>query len=186
MTLGEIIKEYVDEHSVAQFIKDSGISKAYVYMLINNKNNKGNAITPSIETIKKVAKGVHDSFENVFNRLDNDLLVDIGSDYVQRENIHYHASSRPIANANHIEDIECYGPAPEPKDNPDNYNYHYVQRNISKDEWDLVIKFSALNYIDQKAVLGLVERSLTNPTRLPSIDGQMSLFDMFGDSLSQK
>ena len=38
MTLGEIIKEYAEEHSMTQFIKDSGLSKAYVYMLINNKN----------------------------------------------------------------------------------------------------------------------------------------------------
>ena len=39
MKLGEIIKEYAEEHSISSFINDSGLSKAYVYMLINNKNN---------------------------------------------------------------------------------------------------------------------------------------------------
>ena len=70
MTLGEIIKEYAEEHSMTQFIKDSGLSKAYVYMLINNKNKNGEPIEPSIETIKKVATGVHSTFDAVFNRLD--------------------------------------------------------------------------------------------------------------------
>lgn len=33
MKLGEIIKEYAEEHSISSFINDSGLSKAYVYML---------------------------------------------------------------------------------------------------------------------------------------------------------
>ena len=77
MTLGEIIKEYVEEHSISGFIKDSGLSKAYVYMLINNKNNKGEPIVPSIETIKKVADGTHTTFEEVFNKLDYDFIVKV-------------------------------------------------------------------------------------------------------------
>jgi len=77
MTLGEIIKEYADEHSITSFINDSGLSKAYVYMLISNKNNKGEPIVPSIETIKKVADGIHTSFEEVFNRLDYDFVVKV-------------------------------------------------------------------------------------------------------------
>ena len=75
MTLGAIIKEYTEEHSMTQFIKDSGLSKAYVYMLINNKNNKGEPIVPSIETIKKVADGMHADFDEVFNKLDYDFMV---------------------------------------------------------------------------------------------------------------
>lgn len=79
MTLGEIIKEYADEHSMTAFLKDSGISKAYAYMLINNKNNKGEPIVPSIETIGKVAHGVHQSFDDVFTRLDYDFLVRVNT-----------------------------------------------------------------------------------------------------------
>ena len=75
MTLGELIKEYTKEHSMAQFINDSTLSKAYVYMLINNKNNTGEAIVPSIETIKKAAKGMHSDFDSVFNKLDYDFVV---------------------------------------------------------------------------------------------------------------
>lgn len=79
MTLGEIIKNYSEEHSISQFIKDSGLSKAYVYMLIANKNNKGEPITPSLETIKKVAQGMHTDFETVFLKLDYDFAVRINN-----------------------------------------------------------------------------------------------------------
>lgn len=81
MTLGEIIRQYGEDHSISQLIKDSGLSKAYVYMLMNNKNNKGEPIVPSIETIKKVAEGMHTDFEDVFNKLDYDFEVRVnGSD----------------------------------------------------------------------------------------------------------
>lgn len=87
MTLGEMIRQYGEEHSIAQFIKDSGLSKAYVYMLISNKNNKGEPIVPSIETIKKVADGMHTDFEDVFNKLDYDFEVRVnGSDAQYYEN----------------------------------------------------------------------------------------------------
>jgi transcriptional regulator with XRE-family HTH domain len=75
MTLGEIIKAYSEDHSISQFIKDSGLSKAYVYMLIANKNNKGEPIAPSLETIQKVAAGMHTDFETVFSQLDYDFAV---------------------------------------------------------------------------------------------------------------
>lgn len=75
MTLGDFIKEYAAEHTMTEFIRDSGLSKAYVYMLVNNRNNNGEPIVPSIETIKKVAKGVHKSFDEVFCALDSDMMV---------------------------------------------------------------------------------------------------------------
>ena len=37
MTLGDIIKEYLETHTVSEFVEDSGISKAYTYNLINNR-----------------------------------------------------------------------------------------------------------------------------------------------------
>lgn len=75
MTLGDIIREYASDHSMTQFIRDSGLSKAYVYMLINNRNNKGEPIVPSIDTINKAAKGMHKTFDEVFNSLDPDMMV---------------------------------------------------------------------------------------------------------------
>ncbi|WP_034452501.1 hypothetical protein [Butyrivibrio sp. AE2032] len=75
MTLGDIIKEYLEEHTVNEFIRDSGISKAYTYNLINNKGTNGAAPTPTIETINKVAKGVHSDFDTVFSKLDPDIVL---------------------------------------------------------------------------------------------------------------
>lgn len=85
MTLGEIIKEYSQDHSMSQFIKDSGLSKAYTYMLINNKNNNGAPIVPSIETVKKVSKGIHRSFNDVLLMLDPDLKVSTRDDSQETE-----------------------------------------------------------------------------------------------------
>ena len=85
MTLGEIIKQYGQDHSISQFIKDSGLSKAYVYMLIANKNNKGEPIIPSIETINKVSVGMHVDFDEVFNKLDYDFLIHIGKNNPDKE-----------------------------------------------------------------------------------------------------
>ena len=75
MTLGDIIKEYLEDHTVNEFINDSGISKAYTYNLINNKGTSGSAPTPTIDTINKVARGVHSDFDTVFNKLDPDIIV---------------------------------------------------------------------------------------------------------------
>ena len=75
MTLGDMMREYTADHTMTRFLKESGLSKAYAYMLINNKNNNGAPIVPSIETIKKVAKGIHKDFNDVFSALDPDMQV---------------------------------------------------------------------------------------------------------------
>lgn len=75
MTLGEMIKAYADENSMAEFVHDSGISRAYAYLLIANKNNSGTSIVPTIDTIKKVSKGLHMDFDEVFNALDYDFVI---------------------------------------------------------------------------------------------------------------
>ena len=75
MTLGDIIKEYLEEHTVNEFLRDSGISKAYTYNLINNKGTNGAAPTPTIDTINKVARGVHSDFDTVFSKLDQDIIL---------------------------------------------------------------------------------------------------------------
>ena len=75
MTLGDLIKEYVEENSIADFVKDSKISRAYVYQLIENKNTNGSKIVPTIETIKKVSIGLHKDFDEIFNQLDYDFII---------------------------------------------------------------------------------------------------------------
>ncbi|MBP5422466.1 MAG: hypothetical protein J6Y78_08515 [Paludibacteraceae bacterium] len=79
MTLGEIISQYTKNHSMKDFLYESGLSKSYVYMLIHNKNTNGLPITPSLDTIKKVAAGMHTSFDNVFEQLDDDITVHLGN-----------------------------------------------------------------------------------------------------------
>lgn len=77
MTLGEMIKEYVDKNSMKAFVKDAKISRAYAYILIAGKNPNGSQVVPTIETIKKVSKGLHKDFDEVFNQLDYDFVVRI-------------------------------------------------------------------------------------------------------------
>ncbi len=77
MTLGDMIKEYLQENSMTDFSKESGISRAYAYMLIKNKNNDGREITPSLETIKKVARGIHLPFDEVVARMNDDITIKI-------------------------------------------------------------------------------------------------------------
>lgn len=79
MTLGDIISQYTKSHSMNSFLLDSGLSKSYVYMLIHNKNRNGSPITPSLETIKKVAAGIHASVDDVIEQLDDDLVVHLGN-----------------------------------------------------------------------------------------------------------
>ena len=85
MNLGDIIKEYLENHTVNQFIEDSGLSKAYTYNLINNRNNQGNAPVPTIDTINKVAKGVHSDFDTVFSKLDHDIVVSTSGYPLQKQ-----------------------------------------------------------------------------------------------------
>ena len=57
MTLGEEIRKYRKEHSLSldQFAFKTGLSKSYLSMLENNKDPRGKPISPSLDTIKKVA-----------------------------------------------------------------------------------------------------------------------------------
>lgn len=44
MTLGDMIKEYLKDNTMTDFAKESGLSRAYAYLLIKNKNNSGGEI----------------------------------------------------------------------------------------------------------------------------------------------
>jgi len=77
MYLGEFIKEYIEKHSVKDFLDKSGLSRAYTYMLINNKNNHGEAPKPSIDTIKTVATAIGKPFQKVLSSLDEDMIISI-------------------------------------------------------------------------------------------------------------
>ena len=75
MRLGELIKKYRYDHdmSMDSFAKASGLSKAYISMLENNKNpNTGRTISASLETYKSVAKGMNITIEELFDLLGDD------------------------------------------------------------------------------------------------------------------
>ena len=62
MTLGELIREYREQHSMSmeEFARLSGLSKGYISMLEKNKNPRnGKPIIPSIATYDGVATAMH-------------------------------------------------------------------------------------------------------------------------------
>ncbi|MDR0885422.1 MAG: XRE family transcriptional regulator [Clostridiales Family XIII bacterium] len=74
MTLGDIIKEYRTKTGMTMdhFAVKSDLSKGYISMLekgVHPRNNK--PIVPSIQTIEKVAIALGQSFDAVFNALDD-------------------------------------------------------------------------------------------------------------------
>lgn len=75
MTLGDMIKKYLETNTMTDFSRESGLSRAYAYMLIKNRNNEGTAISPSYDTIKKVAKGIHVPVDEVISMLDDDITI---------------------------------------------------------------------------------------------------------------
>lgn len=77
MTLGQIIKNYRQEHgySMDVFAEKSGISKSYISMLEANKDSRGNVIAPSLKTISLAAKAMNMDFQDVFSQLDSDQAV---------------------------------------------------------------------------------------------------------------
>lgn len=83
MKLGDMIKIYRESHSISMdaFSQKTGLSKSYVSMLERNKDPRGNEITPSIETIYKVAKGINKSFDDVFRELDQNQKVKLNSKF---------------------------------------------------------------------------------------------------------
>ena len=78
MTLGQIIRTYREENSMSMdnFAKASGLSKGYISQLENNVNPKtGEPPRPSVETIRKAAKGMFMTFDEVMTNLDDDIKI---------------------------------------------------------------------------------------------------------------
>ena len=79
MKLGEIIREYRlnNKMSMGDFAKVSGISKPYVSMLEANKNSKGGGeISPSVDTITKVAQVVGLDIGEILKKM-GDAKIDL-------------------------------------------------------------------------------------------------------------
>ena len=88
MNLGEIIKKFRDDNelSMDKFAKMSGLSKAYISVLEKNKRPKtGKPVTPSIPVIKNVAEAMNMSFDELFNMLEDNQIISIGTDDIVKK-----------------------------------------------------------------------------------------------------
>jgi len=73
MILGEILKEYRSKHllSMDKFAELSGLTKGYISMLEKNQHPKTKkALLPTLDTLKKVAKGMSISVGELIEQLD--------------------------------------------------------------------------------------------------------------------
>lgn len=80
MTLGDLISNYRQRNKVSmdEFAKMAGLSKPYISMLEKNKNSRsGKPIIPSVTTIKKVAKVLNITFEDVMKALDKNQEISL-------------------------------------------------------------------------------------------------------------
>lgn len=85
MNLGEIIKKFRNDNelSMDKFAKMSNLSKAYISVLEKNKRPKtGKPVTPSIPVIKNVAEAMNMSFDELFNMLEDNQIISIGTDNI--------------------------------------------------------------------------------------------------------
>lgn len=79
--LGLIISKYRAIHgmSMDDFAKKSGLSKAYISMLENNKNPRtGKPIAPSLETYIAVANATGQTVEKILIESGSDSMVNLG------------------------------------------------------------------------------------------------------------
>lgn len=83
MFLGDLIKKYRDVHRISQrdFAKKSGLSYTYISALEKNKDYRtGKPISPTLETVKSVAKGLDVSVDEILKLLDDNQEFIINSD----------------------------------------------------------------------------------------------------------
>lgn len=116
MHVGELIKQYRLDHnlSMQDFADKSSLSKAYVAMLerVYNPKNK-QPISPSMDKMNKIAKGMGLSFDDLLQRLNS------GSEFVDSKD-----------RAVEIELNECLE---ELRNNPEMRQLLKSARNISKE-----------------------------------------------------
>lgn len=78
MLLGDIIKQYREEHqmSLQDFADLIGTSRSYIHMLEKNVNPSTNKpISPSIETLKSLAKAMNVDLETLLKQLNDEQNI---------------------------------------------------------------------------------------------------------------
>ncbi len=88
MLLGEIIKQYREEHnmSLQDFANLIGTSRSYIHMLEKNVNPATNKpISPSIETLKSLAKAMNINLETLLKQLNNEQNIYLDENEYQKQ-----------------------------------------------------------------------------------------------------
>lgn len=85
MFLGEIIKKYRHEHKLSQrdFAKRCDISYTYVSALEKNLDYRtGKPISPTLDVVKKIAKAVDISLDDMLKMLDEEQTITLNSSII--------------------------------------------------------------------------------------------------------
>lgn len=88
MLLGEIIKKYRTEHqmSLQDFADLIGTSRSYIYMLEKNINpSTQKPISPSIETLKSLAKAMNMELDYLLKQLNNEQNIYLDENEYQKQ-----------------------------------------------------------------------------------------------------
>lgn len=96
MLLGDIIKQYREEHkmSLQDFANLIGTSRSYIHMLEKNVNPSTNKpISPSIETLKLLANAMNMDLEFLLKQLNSNQEIYLSEDEYQKQFQHKDNSS---------------------------------------------------------------------------------------------
>lgn len=78
MTLGDLIKEYRENHNISmdEFSKMCNLSKGYISMLENNINPRNNKpIAPTLPTVKKISSAMNVDVDSILKALDSNQEI---------------------------------------------------------------------------------------------------------------
>ncbi|MHB9630836.1 helix-turn-helix domain-containing protein, partial [Staphylococcus aureus] len=147
--MGKYIKEYRDTNnlSMAEFAKESGISKAYVSVLEKNRDPRnGKEIIPSIPIIKKVSDTIGISFDDLLNSLDENQIIALNETKTEKN-----------LNSSTLQKITFTSSQLEHKRQLivlDTAETQLEQQNTVEDSKNTVVELFSYNYYDHAASAG--------------------------------
>ncbi|MHA2694848.1 XRE family transcriptional regulator [Streptococcus agalactiae] len=149
MHIGRYIKKYRDTNnlSMAEFAKESGISKAYVSVLEKNRDPRnGKEIIPSIPIIKKVSDTIGISFDDLLNSLDENQIIALNETKTEKN-----------LNSSTLQKINATSSQLEHKRQLivlDTAETQLEQQNTVEDSKNTVVELFSYNYYDHAASAG--------------------------------
>lgn len=99
MLLGEIIKQYRQEHdmSLQDFANLIGTSRSYIHMLEKNVNPSTNKpISPSIETLKLLANAMHMDLEILLKQLNDEQDIYLDENEYKKQFVNTNSNSAVV------------------------------------------------------------------------------------------